>query len=194
MRIAIGAVAVVLVLALLVVLIGWLLPVRHRAMREATFRTTPDRLFALITTPADFPKWRTGIQRVDVLPAVDGHAQYREVSSGGSILYAVVRSVPDRELVTEIADRTLPFGGRWTYELIPVSADSTTLRITEDGAVYNPVFRFISRFVIGHTATISRYLNDVERRIRSALVPPGAPRDLPVSLVPPTCDGVDLAT
>ncbi len=194
MRIAIGAVAVVLVLALLVVVIGWLLPVRHRAMREATLRTTPDRLFALITTPGDFPKWRTGIERLDVLPAVDGHPQYREVSSSGSILYAVVRSVPDRELVTEIADRTLPFGGRWTYELIPVSADSTTLRITEDGAVYNPVFRFISRFVIGHTATIARYLKDVERRIRSALVPPGAPQELPVSLVPPLCDGFDLAT
>ena len=39
--------------------------------------------------------------------------------------------------------------------------DSTTLRIVEDGEVYNPVFRFVSRFVIGHTATIDRYLRDL---------------------------------
>jgi len=36
--------------------------------------------------------------------------------------------------------------------------DATTVRITEDGDVYNLFFRFVSRFVIGHTRTIDAYL------------------------------------
>jgi hypothetical protein len=39
------------------------------------------------------------------------------------------------------------------------------LRITEDGEVYNPVFRFVSRFVMGHTATMDKYLADVGKAI-----------------------------
>jgi hypothetical protein len=34
----------------------------------------------------------------------------------------------------------------------------TTLRITEEGDVYNPFFRFISRFIIGQTRSINSYL------------------------------------
>jgi hypothetical protein len=63
-----------------------------------------------------------------------------------------------------IADSTLPFGGKWTYELTP-SGTGTMLRITEDGEVYNPVFRFVSRFVMGHTATMDKYLADVGKAI-----------------------------
>jgi hypothetical protein len=70
---------------------------------------------------------------------------------------------PNKRLVTRIADPSLPFGGQWTYEILP-AGDSTTLRITEDGEVYNPVFRFASRFIFGHSATIEDYLRDVARR------------------------------
>jgi hypothetical protein len=32
------------------------------------------------------------------------------------------------------------------------------VRITENGEVYNPLFRFVSRYVIGHNRTIDAYL------------------------------------
>jgi len=66
--------------------------------------------------------------------------------------------------VTRIADPKLPFGGTWTYELSP-APERTSLRITEDGEVRNPVLRFVSRFVLGHTATIDRYLADLGRHV-----------------------------
>ncbi|MEO8579641.1 MAG: hypothetical protein ABI469_05290, partial [Gemmatimonadales bacterium] len=88
----------------------------------------------------------------------------REVGSNGSILYEIQDAVPNQRLVTKIADPSLPFGGTWTYELSP-RGDSTTLRITEDGEVYNPVFRFLSRFFMGHTATMNKYLDDVRHHI-----------------------------
>jgi hypothetical protein len=68
------------------------------------------------------------------------------------------------KLIVRIADAKLPFGGTWTYEITPVAAGSR-LRIREDGEVYNPVFRFLSRFVFGYSGTIDAYLKSLERKL-----------------------------
>ncbi len=164
MRYALIALATVGALILTIVVVGLLMPIKHRASREATYNRPAAEVFRVITTPADFPTWRTGVSKVDVLPASDGKASWREFGKDGTIRYAVERSVPDTTLVTRIADRSLPFGGTWTYTLMP-KGDSTTLRIAEDGEVYNPIFRFVSRFVIGYTATIDRYLRDLGKHL-----------------------------
>jgi hypothetical protein len=62
--VALGAVALLLA-GLAVVGIGALLPVRHRAMREQTVRASPPTVFKLITDVAQYPTWRSGVQRVD---------------------------------------------------------------------------------------------------------------------------------
>jgi uncharacterized protein YndB with AHSA1/START domain len=150
--------------ALAVIVLGSMLPVAHHTKREATYRATPGDLFTLITDVKAFPEWRPSVQKVEVLPALNGHPRFREIGRNGSISYEIDSSSPNRLLVTRIADGSLPFGGKWTYELIP-NGNSTSLRITEDGEVYNPVFRFVSRFVFGHSATIEQYLGDVGRRL-----------------------------
>jgi len=53
---------------------------------------------------------------------------------------------------------------RWTYTLVP-AGDSTTLRIVEDGEVYNPIFRLVSRFVLGHNFTIDQFLRDIGKKV-----------------------------
>jgi hypothetical protein len=60
----------------------------------------------------------------------------------------------------------LPFGGTWVYEIVP-EGDSCTLTITEHGKVYNPLFRFVSRFIMGHTATIDSYLAALNAKLSS---------------------------
>jgi len=151
-------------MVLVVLLVGWMLPVSHRATRETTYRATPGEVFKLITDVKSFPQWRPSVKEVEVLQPVDGRSQFREKGKDGSILYQIDSIAPNEYLVTRIADRSLPFGGKWTYQLTP-RGDSTTLRIREDGEVYNPIFRFVSRFVLGHSATIDQYLSDVGRRI-----------------------------
>jgi uncharacterized protein YndB with AHSA1/START domain len=149
-------------IVLMLVVIGWSLPRDHHATSEATLRTSPQSVYRLITDVDRFPEWRSGLKSVERVPDSAGKNRFREVGGDGTILYEVESAVPNQRLVTRIADPSLPFGGSWTYELIP-RGDSTTLRITEDGEVYNPIFRFVSRFVMGHTATIDRYLKDVRR-------------------------------
>jgi len=164
MRYVLVAVGALVLIVVVVLLTGLSLPVAHRATREASYRATPAQVFALITDVKSFPDWRPSVKQVEVLPAVDGHGQFREIGKNGSILFRIESAQPDQLLITRIADRSLPFGGKWTYELTP-RGDSTNLRITEDGEVYNPLFRFVSRFVMGHTATIDEYLGDVGRRL-----------------------------
>jgi uncharacterized protein YndB with AHSA1/START domain len=159
----IGGLVVVALIAL-VLIVGWSLPVTHHVTRSVSLRAPPDSVFALISHPAEFPQWRSDVTRVEPAPAEGGHGRFREVGQNGAILYQVESAVPNRRLVTRIVDRSLPFGGAWTYEIIP-SAGSTTLQITEDGEVYNPLFRFVSRFITGQTSTLDRFLGDVRRRL-----------------------------
>ncbi len=171
MRYLLIAAAALGAVVLIVFLVGWSLPVKHRATSEATFKASPESLYQLITDVDRFPQWRSSVERIEHLPDSAGKRRIREVGSDGPVVYEIESAVPGQRLVTRIADRTLQFGGSWTYELIP-RRDSTTLRITEDGEVYNPLFRFVSRFVIGHTSTIEKYLADVRRHVETA----GSPR------------------
>ncbi len=70
--------------------------------------------------------------------------------------YAIIDSTPPSRFVTGIIRKDLPFGGTWTYELVPRGA-GTTLTITERGEVYNPFFRFVSRFIVGQEGSIDSY-------------------------------------
>ena len=154
----------VVVLAL-VLLVGSYLPVKHQVTREAAYRATPAQLFALIRNVDDYPSWQKSVSKIEVLPDVEGKQRMRETNSGQAITYELGDIVPNQRMVSRIVDAKLPFGGSWTYQLIPgQSANTTTLRITENGEVYNPVFRFVSRFVMGHTATIDKYLEAVATR------------------------------
>ena len=111
-----------------------------------------------------FPKWRSDVEGIEVT-ARTPRLQWRERGSNGTITYELQENDPPRRLVTRITDRTLPFGGTWTFTLEP-SGDGTKLTITENGEVYNPLFRVMSRFVFGHTATIDRYLLDLQGYVR----------------------------
>ena len=164
MKIALYVVAGLVALVLIVVAIGYMLPQGHTASRQVTVAAPPSRVFALIATPADSPRWRSDVDSVEILPPEAGKERFRELGSNGPLLMRVEERVTDSRLVTVIADTTLPFGGKWTYELTPSGA-GTTLRITEDGEVYNPIFRFMSRFVFGHAATMESYLAAVEKAL-----------------------------
>ena len=60
----------------------------------------------------------------------------------------------DRTLVTTIDTPGLPYGGRWIWSVEEAGPLQSTVTIVEEGEVYSPLFRFISRFVIGHEATL----------------------------------------
>jgi hypothetical protein len=145
--------AIIVAIPALMALIGLALPVAHVATRTATVPAKPGDLYQKIAGPSD---WR-GVKYEPLSPT-----QWRETEGHDAIVYQRVESTPPSRIVNRIADKALPFGGTWTYEIAPSGAGSR-LTITENGEVYNPLFRFVSRFIMGHTASIDKYLAAVAK-------------------------------
>jgi hypothetical protein len=157
-------VAVLVASVLLVVAIGASLPQKHVASRSVSLGQPSEAVWRLIAGPSD---WRPEVRSSQALPSREGHRVWQETNQHGqTITFEEVESTPARRLVTRIADPKLPFGGTWTYEITP-TAQGCSLTITENGEVYNPIFRFVSRFIIGHTATIDAYLKALTAKLAS---------------------------
>ena len=163
MRYVLIVLGILLVAVLAIVVIGRRLPVAHVATKSVQLAASPDSVFALISTPENYTQWRTDVKKVDVATE-NGVTRFREEGGNGAILFEITEKTAPRRFVTKIADKSLPFGGRWIYEITP-TAGGSELRITEEGEVYNPIFRFVSRYVMGHTATIESYLGAVQKRL-----------------------------
>lgn len=155
LKVVLYAVAVLVVVVAVVTAIGYAQPHSHVASGEAVLASPPSDVFARIGDVARYPDWRPDIAKVDVIASEP--LRWREHAGGDVVTYEVVERAPVERLVVRIVDTGLPFGGTWTYELSP-RGPGTRLVITERGEVYNPIFRFMARFVFSPTATIQRYL------------------------------------
>ncbi len=125
-----------LVLVAAVVAVGLLLPRNHKASR--TLRLT--------RPPADV--WPVLIQATEA----------------SDVPVDVLERDPPRRLVTRVTEKEKNFGGTWTITIAP-TASGSDVTITEDGWVANPIFRFVSRFLIGHHATMDTLLKNVAKTL-----------------------------
>jgi hypothetical protein len=148
---------------ILITVIGYLLPKEHTVTREARFHQSPVVLWKTITDIDAMPSWRQGLKSVKRLPDKNGLPAWIETLDSGIVPLETETSLPPLRLVVRIADPKLPFGGTWTYEITP-TPEGCSLRIREDGEVYNPIFRFVSRFVLGYSGTIDAYLKSLGRK------------------------------
>jgi len=163
-----GVIAVCIVV---VVVIGALLPRDHTAAMTARVPASPEAVWTALTTPADFPSWRRDVTSVDVLePAATG-TSWREHSRNGAITFVIDVAERPRRLIGRIADTDLQFGGSWEYVIEPDGPSGSRVTIVERGSVYNPVFRFVPRFLMGQTTTIDAYLRALGRRFGAEPTP-----------------------
>ncbi|HUF50752.1 MAG TPA: SRPBCC family protein [Longimicrobiales bacterium] len=159
---------------LVLIVVGAALPQRHVATLRARIQTPREQVWGAITDVAAFPGWRAGVDSVELLPASAGPGRWIERGRDGDITYERVEASPPDRLVVRIADEHLPFGGTWTYDLADGGA-ATLVTITEDGIVRNPVFRFMSRFIFGHHATLDAYLRSLGRHFGQDVDPERVP-------------------
>ena len=138
--------------------IGSQLPVSHTATRSIVIRKSSEEVYKVIHDVGDAPSWRPDVKSVDLLGTPGGKLNYREHGSQGDVTYELDEDIANQRMVTRIVDRDLGYSGSWTFVLTPENG-GTRVAITEKGEVSNLMFRFMSRYVFGHTATIDGYLN-----------------------------------
>jgi hypothetical protein len=134
--VAIG-VAVLVGLVVVVAIVGAILPRQHLASRTLRVQRTPQDIWPVVT----------------------------RLSDASTVPVEVVESAPPHRLVTRVTAAEKNFGGTWTITIAPAPEGpgraESTVTITEDGWVANPIFRFMSRLVIGHHATMDALLTQV---------------------------------
>ncbi len=156
---------VIVAIPAILYLIGSCLPVKHTATVRAQIKAQPADIWAIIT---DFPgqtKWRKGLKKVERSADKNGHEAWMEDGKGqGKMLLETVEAERPRKIVRRIANEKLPFGGNWTMELEQAGI-GTLVIVTENGEVYNPIFRFVSRFIMDQSGSIRKYLADLEAHV-----------------------------
>ncbi len=151
--------------ALVVHVWGSRLPREHVAESARMIAASPDAVASWIFDVERHPEWRK-VARVDVVERAPGAIRYREHGPHGVIAFHLRETEPGRAYESTIDDPTLPFGGRWLIAVAP-SAEGARVVIREEGFVKPPVFRFLTRYVFGHAATIDAYLDALAARARA---------------------------
>ena len=158
--------------AAIVVVLGLTSSPKHVASARATYARPAAEVFAAISGHIDQRQWRPELESIEMLAPQDGKTVFREVAGFGPVTFIVDESVPARRYVVRILDESLPYGGRWTFELEPRGPDGsrTQLTITEAGEVKVFLFRALSRF-FSPTKTIEDYLKNLGRKLGESVVP-----------------------
>ena len=157
-RLVIGIVIVLAVLILAVVIAGALLPEEHHASRTLGTKQSPQAIWDTINDHANEPQWRSDVQNVVSLGERNGKPVWQEnYKDGNKVTLMTTESKPPTRMVRELTDLEGPFSGRWEIDIQPTS-EGSNVTITEIGKVSNPFFRFVSKYVIGHTTFMERYL------------------------------------
>ena len=159
--------AVIALLAVLVVAVGFTLPERHRAVVRAHYAQPVEAVHHAIIDVAAAPTWRAGVDSVRIL--TQQPLTWREYTEWGALTMTMVETSSNR-IVSRIVDTGEGFGGTWTFELEP-DAGGTALTIAEDGEVYNPIFRFMSRFVFGYYGGLESYAASLGRKFGEEVQP-----------------------
>lgn len=160
--IVVGIIAGLALLVGIVALIGSRLPRSHVASRSVLLRQSPQEVYAVLRDFESAPRWRSDLKRIEVEAGPGGTVCFREEAKHGTVNYELVDDVPAQRMVTRIRDTDLGYSGQWTYLFTPENG-GTRVTIREDGEVSNVIFRFMSHYVFGQTATIDSYLNSLAK-------------------------------
>ena len=171
--IAISIVVLIIALVAIIALIGSILPREHVASRSILLHKTPAEVYAVVHDFASAPKWRTDVKQVEVTVQPDGRIHFRENGKNGVVNFELAEDVPAQRMITRILDTDLGYSGNWTYVFAPEGPEGkgTRLTITENGEVSNVIFRFLSKYAFGHTATIDTYLGSLAKHLGETAKP-----------------------
>ena len=110
------------------------------------------------------------MKRIEVQARPGERLHFREEGKNGTVNYELAEDVPPSRMVTRILDTDLGYGGKWTY-VFTAENGGTRVTITEDGEVSNVLFRFMSRYVFGQTATLDGYLTPLAKKFGESATP-----------------------
>jgi hypothetical protein len=165
-----GVIAALVLVAGIAALIGSRLPKSHVASRSVLLHQSPQSVYVVVRDFGSASQWRSDVKGVEVEAKQGGPVYFRELGKNGNVNYELVEDVPAERMVTRIRDTDLGYAGQWTY-MFAAENGGTRVTIREEGEVSNVLFRFMSRYVFGQTATLDAYLTALAKRFGEDATP-----------------------
>ncbi|CEG72496.1 hypothetical protein RMATCC62417_08046 [Rhizopus microsporus] len=134
--------------------IGLLVPASHIVSRTRTIKTTPSRLWAILTDVSNYPEWQPKVEKRHTV--IIHHVR----SSERCLLRILEENMNHYNKIPT-------FSGSWTFEITPQEDNDTQvlLKITEQGVMKKPIVRLMHLLLYGFHSRIDRFMNDLSAKI-----------------------------
>lgn len=143
---------------------GYSLPVEHQITMQRHYAKSADELWEVIADYRKYSQWRQNVYEVNEMPAKGVYEAWKEVDANGrSVAFEIVSYSPGIQMIIEVTDATLPYGGSLTFDLLP-DATGTTVKLTENGKIDNLLLRVIAHFVTGYTSSMNAWFNSLDNK------------------------------
>ena len=150
-----------LALALVLWLIGLLLPIRHAEEVRTFLGASAETVWAVLNDLDGMPNWRHDIRGLERLPDLLGQARWLEVGSGGRrTTYQRIESVTPRRLVV----RSSAPNRQWVYEIRALDRGSE-LAVREERTISHPLMRALVLIFGADRGRIEGLTSDLDRRL-----------------------------
>lgn len=158
---------ILLFIACLLVLSGYLLPATRQGTSTRMFEAPPAVVRSIVLDIASQPRWRSGIAAVEPAPG----GAWTEIKSDGERIR--LRVIEEREQAIVFGfESTRAYTGRWNAQITPSSAGGTALTVTEEATTPSPLGRILSRLFFDPDSFSRTYLDELAaeatRRITEA--------------------------
>jgi Polyketide cyclase / dehydrase and lipid transport len=145
-------------LLLVVFILGSFLPRSHLSAASIKIGEPSRNVWR---TLIDFPgwvSWSPGTRDMVRAKSADGREMWIVVTRTGKFPMEIMERRSPGYLVTRVSDPNLSHGETWTWVITP-QGQYTTLTLTEKGEIYNPLQRFMTRYVWGYHSRQMDYLS-----------------------------------
>lgn len=165
-----GCLGIVVLACVAVYFMASSLPREHRASSTIEVAATPEELWPLVADLEGQAEWSEMIHSVDVSETADGQKLYTQMTDMGPLPLVVVLSEEPERFKTEIHGTDMGWGGTWDWTIEPTDAGSR-MTIVEEGWIENPVFKFLSHYVMEPHEAMDSVLTLIAREVGSDSMP-----------------------
>lgn len=158
MRFLVWTGVALLVLAGLVVLVGWLLPATREGRAEAVIAAPPARIVAVIADVEAQAEWRAGIAAAE--RSAEG---WVEVTARGERITFVAEEMGEARIRLRFASDA-GYSGSWEAVLVP-EGEGTRIAVVERAEVPSPLGRILARLFFDPQAFSNTYIAALKARV-----------------------------
>jgi uncharacterized protein YndB with AHSA1/START domain len=169
MKVLFRIILILIVLAAAAYLYALSIPAHQTHTRTITLKQTPEAVFALLTDLPNFPKWNRNMEKIEILPPIDGKEATRQTFKGNMTMTIVTtESTPPKHLVRSMGDVGEPFEGSWIYDITP-TPDGSQIVLTEQQTVNSVLFRLMIK-MFGATKYMDEHLAGMAKQFGETAV------------------------